>query len=185
MIHRCVLYKLYPINISHCVGYFHEENDQHESHELLEFESLGLIYFSFRYLCFNMISELDPMASSSSNIVNPLLGQAVSEKLTKSNHVLWNAQVWAMIRGARLIGFLTGDAKAPDEKIKSKGADGMKSRSLTQTMRIGRQPINRFSVTCWRLSLKTSSSKLPYAQQQSQPGRRSNPCLHRKREHAP
>jgi uncharacterized membrane protein YgcG len=71
-----------------------------------------------------MVSELDPMASSSSNIVNPLLGQAVSEKLTKSNHVLWNAQVRATIRGARLIGFLTGDAKAPDEKIKSKGADG-------------------------------------------------------------
>jgi hypothetical protein len=73
-----------------------------------------------------MVSELDPMASSSSNIVNPLLGQAVSKKLTKSNHVLWNAQVRVMIRGARLIGFLTGDAKAPDEKIKSKGADGHK-----------------------------------------------------------
>jgi hypothetical protein len=71
-----------------------------------------------------MVSEQDPMASSSSNIVNPLLGQAVSEKLTKSNHVLWNAQVRATIRGARLIGLLTGDAKAPDEKIKSKGADG-------------------------------------------------------------
>jgi hypothetical protein len=63
------------------------------------------------------------MVSSSSNIVNSLLGQAVSEKLTKSNHVLWNAQVRATIRGERLIGFLTGDAKAPDEKIKSKGAD--------------------------------------------------------------
>jgi hypothetical protein len=44
-----------------------------------------------------MVLELDPMASSSSNIVNPLLGQAISEKLTKSNHVLWNAQVWATI----------------------------------------------------------------------------------------
>jgi hypothetical protein len=124
------------------------------------------------------------MASSSSNIVNPLLGQAVSEKLTKSNHVLWNAQVRAMIRGARLIGFLTGDAKAPDEKIKSKGADGHEVEVPNPNYENWRQPINRFLVTYWRLSLKTSSSKLPYAQQQPQPGRRSNPCLHRKREHA-
>jgi hypothetical protein len=71
-----------------------------------------------------MVSELDLMVSSSFNIVNPLLSQPVSEKLTKSNHVLWNAQVRATIWGARLISFLTGDAKAPDEKIKSKGADG-------------------------------------------------------------
>jgi hypothetical protein len=71
-----------------------------------------------------MVLELDPMASSSSNIVNPLLDQVISEKLTKSNHVLWNAQVRATIRGARLVGFLTGDTKAPDEKIKSKGANG-------------------------------------------------------------
>jgi uncharacterized protein YjhX (UPF0386 family) len=43
---------LYPINVSHREGYFHEEKDQHESHEVLEFESLGLTYFNFRYLCF-------------------------------------------------------------------------------------------------------------------------------------
>jgi hypothetical protein len=44
-----------------------------------------------------MVSELDLMVSSSFNIVNPLLSQPVSEKLTKSNHVLWNAQVRATI----------------------------------------------------------------------------------------
>jgi hypothetical protein len=62
---------LYPINISHHGGYFHEEKDQHESHELLEFESLGLTYFSFRYLCFFMV--IRAIASSSSTPSNPLL----------------------------------------------------------------------------------------------------------------
>jgi hypothetical protein len=43
---------LYPINVNHREGYFYEEKDQHESHEVLEFESLGLTCFNFRYLCF-------------------------------------------------------------------------------------------------------------------------------------
>jgi hypothetical protein len=41
----------------------------------------------------------------------------VSEKLTRNNHVLWRAQVLAVLRGAQLAGFLDGTTKAPVEKI--------------------------------------------------------------------
>jgi hypothetical protein len=41
----------------------------------------------------------------------------VSEKLTRNNHVLWRAQVLAVLRGAQLAGFLVGTTKAPAEKI--------------------------------------------------------------------
>jgi hypothetical protein len=111
---------LYPINISHRGGYFHKEKDQHESHEPLEFENLGLNYFSFRYLCFFMV--IRAMVSSSSTPSNPLLTQP-TEKLAKTNHALWFAQVRAAIRGAKLLGYLTGDSRAPPATIPKLGAD--------------------------------------------------------------
>lgn len=64
------------------------------------------------------------MASSSSIPLNPLLGQPVTEKLSKNNHALWHAQVRAAIRGARLTGYLTGAIKAPPVEIVHKNADG-------------------------------------------------------------
>jgi hypothetical protein len=65
------------------------------------------------------------MASSSSTITaNPLLTQSVSKKLTKLNHALWQAQVKAAIHGARLLGFLTSDSKAPLSKILQRDTDG-------------------------------------------------------------
>jgi len=64
------------------------------------------------------------MASSSSSAANPLLGQPVTEKLTKSNHALWKAQIRAAVRGARLQGYLTGASKAPSAEVVVKGADG-------------------------------------------------------------
>jgi hypothetical protein len=39
------------------------------------------------------------MASSSST-TNPLLGHAISEKLSKNNHMLWKAQVLPIVHGA-------------------------------------------------------------------------------------
>ena len=53
------------------------------------------------------------MASSSAPIVNPLIGQMVAEKLTKTNHAIWKMQVLTTVRGARLEGYLTGKIKAP------------------------------------------------------------------------
>jgi hypothetical protein len=111
---------LYPINVSHRGGYFHEEKDQHESHEPLEFESLGLTYFSFCYLCFYMV--IRAMVSSSSTPSNPLLTQP-TEKLAKTNHALWFAQVHVAIRGAKLLGYLTGDSRAPPATILKLSAD--------------------------------------------------------------
>jgi hypothetical protein len=60
------------------------------------------------------------MASSSSTIVNPLLSNPISEKLNKANHVVWKAQIHAVLRGAHLEGYLTGVICAPPEKIKEK-----------------------------------------------------------------
>jgi hypothetical protein len=52
------------------------------------------------------------MASSSSTPSNALLAQP-TEKLAKTNHALWFSQVHATIRGAKLLGYLTGDSRAP------------------------------------------------------------------------
>lgn len=57
------------------------------------------------------------MASSSAAPSNPLVASSVTEKLSKANHVLWKAQVRSAMRGARLLGHLTGATKAPAEEI--------------------------------------------------------------------
>jgi hypothetical protein len=60
------------------------------------------------------------MASSSSTMVNPLLSNPISEKLTKANHAVWKAQILAVQRGACLEGYLTGAISTLPEKIKDK-----------------------------------------------------------------
>jgi hypothetical protein len=68
-----------------------------------------------------VIRAFQDMASiSSSTSTNPLLAQPVTEKLMKLNHALWHAQVRGAIRGARVLGFLTGDSKVPPSKIMQK-----------------------------------------------------------------
>nr|AAK02020.2 Putative gag-pol polyprotein [Oryza sativa]AAP52036.1 retrotransposon protein, putative, Ty1-copia subclass [Oryza sativa Japonica Group] len=54
------------------------------------------------------------MASSSTGATPTINGNTVSEKLTKSNYVLWRAQVLAALRGAQMAGFLDGSTKAPE-----------------------------------------------------------------------
>jgi hypothetical protein len=65
------------------------------------------------------------MVSSSSSLStgNPLLTQP-TEKLTKMNHSVWYAQVRAVIRGARLMGHLTGESKPPPSQVPQEGANG-------------------------------------------------------------
>jgi hypothetical protein len=46
----------------------------------------------------------------------------VLEKLVRSNHTVWKAQVLAVLWGAQLVGFLDGTNQAPAEKIKIKMA---------------------------------------------------------------
>jgi hypothetical protein len=56
------------------------------------------------------------MATSSSTMTTINL-MPVYEKLSRDNHVLWKAQVLAVLRGAQLAGFLDGTNKAPAETI--------------------------------------------------------------------
>jgi hypothetical protein len=48
----------------------------------------------------------------------------IGEKLSHSNHVLWKAQVLAVLRGAQLTGLLDGTNKAPTTKIIIKSLKG-------------------------------------------------------------
>jgi hypothetical protein len=96
---------------------------------LLEFESFGLTYFSFRYLCFFMV--IRAMVCSSSTPSNPLLAQP-TEKLAKTNHALWFAQVCTIIRGAKLLSYLTGDSRAPPATISKLGADDKEVMDATE-----------------------------------------------------
>jgi hypothetical protein len=57
------------------------------------------------------------MASSSSNIMNPLIGINVLEKLSKASHAMWWAQVLTTIRGSHLMGHLTGATSAPVTEV--------------------------------------------------------------------
>jgi hypothetical protein len=63
------------------------------------------------------------MTSSSSSINNSSLAQP-SEKLTKTNHALWYAQVHTTLRGAKMIGYLTSEARPPPTHILENGVDG-------------------------------------------------------------
>ncbi|CAO2196137.1 unnamed protein product [Urochloa humidicola] len=62
--------------------------------------------------------------ASSSNSSNPLLGVQITEKLSKTNHALWKAQVLTAIRGARMEGHITGKTGAPAAEVEEKQNDG-------------------------------------------------------------
>ena len=72
--------------------------------------------------------------ASSSAASNLLLGQPIAEKLTKSNHALWKAQVRAAVRGARLQGYLTGASQPPAAELVTKGADDKEIRVPNPTL---------------------------------------------------
>ena len=59
-------------------------------------------------------------SSSSATIINLLIGNVITDKLNKTNHALWKAQVLAVVRGARLEGHLTSLSKPPPATIKEK-----------------------------------------------------------------
>jgi hypothetical protein len=65
------------------------------------------------------------MASSSNNAdVSPLVGVTITEKLNKTNHAIWKAQILAAVRGACLVGHLTGATPAPAEETTGKDSVG-------------------------------------------------------------
>jgi hypothetical protein len=64
------------------------------------------------------------MASSSSVTTNNLALVQPTEKLSKINHTIWYAQVNAALCGAKLMGYLIGEAKPPPTEIPKIGAGG-------------------------------------------------------------
>jgi len=48
---------------------------------------------------------------------NPLVGIPITEKLSKTNYAMWEAQILAAIHGARLYRHLTGPTPAPSAEI--------------------------------------------------------------------
>ena len=82
-----------------------------------------------------MVSELvlgsesmaNSTAASSSRLGNNSFGNGVTERLTKSNHVLWKAQVLSAIRGAQMESFLDIKIAAPaKENTVTKGTEVVK-----------------------------------------------------------
>jgi hypothetical protein len=67
---------------------------------------------------------------TSQQVINPLTGQVISEKLNKGNHALWKMQVLAVICGVGLEGYLTRKSSASMATISSKDSNG-KEREVT------------------------------------------------------
>jgi hypothetical protein len=59
------------------------------------------------------------MANSSSAAPHIPIHQAVTIRLTKTNFLLWRAQLLPHLRGAQLLGFLDGSNPAPPQQIAS------------------------------------------------------------------
>jgi hypothetical protein len=64
------------------------------------------------------------MATGSSIVSNPFFGFQVTEKLSKTNHALWKAQILTVIRGARYEGHINSKTEPPDAEVVEKAADG-------------------------------------------------------------
>ena len=72
--------------------------------------------------------ELDAIARTV--VLTPLLGQIIDVKLSKTNYVLWRAQVLLpIIRGVQLQGYLDGSLATPEEKIPNK-SDGKTTEEI-------------------------------------------------------
>jgi hypothetical protein len=57
------------------------------------------------------------MATSSTTNTNTLYANAITEKLTRANHVTWRAQILAVLHGAHLDGHVTGTTVAPQRRL--------------------------------------------------------------------
>jgi hypothetical protein len=69
-------------------------------------------------------SDLVMVSSSSSTAISSTFAVPISEKLTKSNYLLWHAQVMPAIRAVELEGFLNGDEKPPTKTLTTKDDKG-------------------------------------------------------------
>lgn len=61
--------------------------------------------------------------TSSASAAAPSIGYPILEKLTRSNHLLWKAQVISALRGAQLGGYVDGEIKEPAKTIAKSTTD--------------------------------------------------------------
>ena len=62
--------------------------------------------------------------STSTVVVSSGLNNNVSEPLTRSNYVLWRAQVTPQLRGAGMFGYADGTTPEPPKFLTTKDKDG-------------------------------------------------------------
>ena len=67
--------------------------------------------------------------SSSSATQSNLSGQ-VTEKLSRTNYVLWRTQITPQLRGAGLYGYVDGTQPEPSRLLVTKDKDGKESSEL-------------------------------------------------------
>ena len=120
------------------------------------------------------------MATSSSTNANTFFGFQVTEKLSKTNHALWRAQVLAAIRGARYEGHINGKTKAPMLRSSRRRRTARPSPSPTPRTRRGMPGINRFSGLSSLARERTSRRRSLLQRRQNRHGRPWRRCsLHR------
>jgi hypothetical protein len=69
----------------------------------------------------NTSTEMATLGSTQSMASS--LGQPISEKLSRENHMIWKAQVLAVARGARLSGYLDGTVSTPAKTMQVEQAE--------------------------------------------------------------
>ena len=67
---------------------------------------------------------------SSSGSSHPNLNQKVTEKLTRTNYVLWRAQIVPQMRGADVFGYADGTTPEPARFLVGKDKEGKEETSL-------------------------------------------------------
>lgn len=65
------------------------------------------------------------MSTSSSSINSAKIATAISCKLTRTNFLLWKAQVVPILRGVQLFGYLDGTIPKPAAKITTEAGENV------------------------------------------------------------
>jgi len=101
---------------------------------------------------------------------NPLVGIPITEKLSKTNYAMWEAQILAAIHGARLYRHLTGPTPAPSAEIDGE-VDGKSCKvpnpaynewyATDQQVSGSSSPPSPLPITQWRSHLYRTVGQLP------------------------
>jgi hypothetical protein len=92
----------------------------------------------------------------------------VREKLSRGNHVIWKAQVFAILTGAQLVRFLDGMNKAPAEKItvkSQKGSDEEVPNPAYDLWKAQEQQVQSYLLTSVSRDVLVQIAALPLAEE--------------------